>query len=279
MHGGRVALKKQAPAQEATYARIGWMVRKVELKELVMNLFKILAKKIPGAVNLYRSLRGGVLSLCSKNNGHKNIFTDIFNGNKFGGKDSISGPGSDLWQTRVIIKELPPLFRELRVSTLLDIPCGDFHWMNEVELDEIEYIGADIVKDLIKKNKKNYERKTIHFKHLSLIDDKLPKVDLILCRDCLVHLPFKDIWQTLRNICLSKSEYLLTTTFPAREENRDILIGQWRPLNLQLPPFSFPEPLKIMNEACKENAGAYSDKSLGLWQVKELEKSLTKHRI
>jgi hypothetical protein len=35
------------------------------------------------------------------------------------------------------------------VKSLLDIPCGDFHWMRRVNLQGLSYVGADIVRELI----------------------------------------------------------------------------------------------------------------------------------
>lgn len=244
-----------------------------------MQRVKQVAKKIPGISYLYHSIRHLYLDYKLKNTDTENIFTNIYWGNKFGGKDSVSGPGSDLYQTRVIIKELQKLIRDLSISTILDIPCGDFHWMNSVSLDSVDYIGADIVNDLIQNNKEKYERKNVNFQYLNIIDDKLTKVDIILCRDCLVHFSFKDIFLALDNLCYSESEYLLTTTFPSRKENRDIFTGEWRTLNLEIPPFDFPEPIRIINEACTEGKGAYSDKSLGLWRIEEIKKSLTKRQM
>jgi len=46
----------------------------------------------------------------------------------------------------------------------------------------------------------------------------------------------------LRNIRRSGSAYLLVTTFPDRKENVDIITGNWRPLNMEKPPFNFPRP-------------------------------------
>jgi len=33
------------------------------------------------------------------------------------------------------------LFEELEISSILDIPCGDFNWMKEINLDKYKYIG------------------------------------------------------------------------------------------------------------------------------------------
>jgi hypothetical protein len=236
--------------------------------------FRQLAKKIPGlqpiyhaSAHLYRVARKRLI-------GREGVFTDIYRGNKFGGHESVSGPGSDLYQTRVIIEELPGLCRELQVSSILDIPCGDFHWMDRVDLNGVSYVGADIVKELVQENRSRIRGREIHFLQLNLVSDRLPQVGLILCRDCLVHLSFRDIRKALHNICRSKATYLLTTTFASRRTNRDIPTGEWRPLNLQMPPLCLPEPLRAIREGCTEDDGAYSDKSLGLWRIDQIERSL-----
>lgn len=38
------------------------------------------------------------------------------------------------------------MLKKYSIKSILDIPCGDFSWMKKIELDGIEYIGADIVK-------------------------------------------------------------------------------------------------------------------------------------
>jgi len=110
----------------------------------------------------------------------------------------------------------------------------------------------------------------VWFRKLDLIRDRLPKVDLILCRDCLVHLCFADIVRALDNICDSRSGFLLTTTFTERRENHDIATGQWRFLNLEAAPFTLPRPLKVINEGCTEGEGVWGDKSLGLWRIADI---------
>lgn len=232
-----------------------------------MKQLKAIAKKIPGVRLLYYRCVGLALKLRSPDS----IFTDIFAGNKWGGKDSVSGLGSDLDQTRVVIGELPVVCGDFGIQTILDIPCGDFYWMKNVNFSHIDYVGADIVSDLIQKNIHAYEKENVHFRKLDLMKDKLPKVDLIFCRDCLVHFSNKDIFLALRNICESESTYLLTTTFASRHKNSDIATGQWRALNLEIAPIMLPPPLRTINEQCTEGSGAYKDKSLGLWRVTDIK--------
>lgn len=198
------------------------------------------------------------------------IFTEILRTNSWQGKSSVSGSGSDPDQTQHIEVELPKLFRRLSISTLLDVPCGDFNWMRRVDLSEMKYLGADIVKELISVNQARYQSESISFTSINMITDRLPRVDLILCRDGLVHLSFDDIRRALNNVCNSGSTYLLTTTFPAIKSNEDIETGGWRPLNLQIAPFNLPTPHAIIVEGCTENDGIFRDKSLALWKVNEI---------
>ena len=60
---------------------------------------------------------------------------------------------------------------------MLDIPCGDFYWMNRVDRGDVNYLGADIVRDLIRENKRKYEKNGLRFQTLNLITDRLPTVD------------------------------------------------------------------------------------------------------
>jgi hypothetical protein len=198
-------------------------------------------------------------------------FTAAYRSRAFGGNESASGPGSDLAQTEVIRRELPRVLREVNAKSMLDIPCGDFNWMRLVKFDGVQYIGADVVAELVAENQKCYGGAGREFRQLNLIRDALPAVDVIFCRDCLVHLTTEETLTAIENIRRSGSIYLLTTTFPTVRQNRALGVG-WRPLNLQRPPYLFPEPVQLINEHCTENGGAYADKSLALWRIADLAK-------
>lgn len=199
------------------------------------------------------------------------IFTHIFNHHGFGPSESVSGPGSNLHQTQEIRLALPKLIQEYRISSILDAPCGDFYWMRFVNLNTCKYIGVDIVKNLIEDNRKKYQSAMRAFVQIDIAAGKLPKVDLIICRDLLVHLPFTDIVKVIRNFKSSGSTYLLTTTFTGIQRNNiDISTGSWRPLNLELKPINLPRPICLINEKCTEQNGLFSDKCLGLWRLDQI---------
>ena len=201
---------------------------------------------------------------------HEIVFNKIYRTNAWGDPDTYSGAGSNTTNTAVIREKLPLLLKELGVRTILEIPCGDFFWMKDLPLDVDRYIGADIVRDIIAANKKKFECPGKIFIVLDILSDSLPTVDLILCRDCLAHFSHNTIKRALTNMKKSNSRYVLTSTYTSRNENPDISTGSFRPLNLQIAPFRFPAPITVFNEQCMYGNGVYFDKSLGLWEIKNI---------
>jgi hypothetical protein len=142
--------------------------------------------------------------------------------------------------------------------------------MKEVDLNGVVYTGGEIIEDLVKSNNIKYADEHRKFILLDILTHEIPKVDLIFCRDCLVHFSTKHIVTAVRNFKKSGSNYLVTTIFTGNKKNKDIATGQWQPLNLQLHPFNFPKPVKIINENCTQDNGIYADKSLAIWEISKL---------
>jgi hypothetical protein len=239
----------------------------------VLTTGKMFVQRLPIVRDVYGLARDAYVAYLRRYRPSQDIFRDKFARNAWRGAESVSGTGSDLEQTRVVVRELPRLLRTLRARTILDVPCGDFHWMRTADLSGVRYVGGDVVPELIERNRR-YEKDGTAFRHLNLLTDALPTVDVVFCRDCLVHLSFADINRALKNICRSGSTYLVTTTFEDRTENQDIPTGRWRVLNLQIPPFNFPPPLHVIREECTEGNGKYRDKSLAVWRLDELRPRL-----
>lgn len=207
----------------------------------------------------------------------------IYAGNRWGGGVSRSGLGSDLAQTVEIRSQLPKLIQDFRVKTLLDVPCGDCYWIFHVDLRHLDkYIGADIVKDMIVRNKEKYATDfdlTREFLTLDICNDEIPKADMVLCRDCLVHFSFEHVWQALGRFGRSSAEYLLMTHFTGKRDNVDIVTGEWRPLNFERPPFLLPRPIRVIDERCTLEHGRFADKSLGLWRIEDLSSALARRGL
>ena len=200
----------------------------------------------------------------------KEIFSSIAKTNFWTDPESVSGIGSSSLQTRFLVQQLPMVFRRFGIRSILDIPCGDFNWMKDVDLEGMTYVGGDLVRDLIDLNRATFSRPNISFSCFDLLTDNLGKFDLLFCRDCLVHFSFHDIDAALENIKRSGSRYLMMTTFTGQARNEDIPTGGWRPLNFGIHPFKLRPPVFMLNENCSEMDGLFQDKSLGVWAIDEL---------
>lgn len=198
------------------------------------------------------------------------VFRDIYRRHHWSGSASASGAGAAPDQTRRLRTALPELLSRLGARTLLDLPCGDYSWMRGVDLRVARYIGADLLPDLIVPLAAAHGDARREFRVLDLTRDPLPAADVLLCRDCLVHLSYTDIRRALNNVLRGRIGYLLLTTFPAAAANEDIVTGDWRVLDLERAPFHLPPPLELLNEGCTEGGGRFADKSLGLWRAEDL---------
>jgi hypothetical protein len=183
--------------------------------------------------------------------------------------ESMSGAASTLSETTALRNALPDLLRVYRVATVLDIPCGDFHWMKEVPMTA-DYVGGDIVPQLVERNQQLYGGRSRRFRVLDATRDALPQVDLVVCRDLLIHLSNSDCLAVLSNIRASGSRLLLTNHFATRDRNVDTLSGDFRPVNLCAEPFLLPPPQLIVNEESELADGAFTDRSMALWPVTDL---------
>jgi hypothetical protein len=202
---------------------------------------------------------------------HREIFSRIYCDNAWGDVESVSGPGSSQARAASFVEDLATALRQLEVRVLLDAPCGDFNWAAPFADAVDRYVGVDVVPELIEANAAHHGGPRRQFLPLDITRDTLPTADAVLCRDCLVHFSFADVWTTLRNFERSGTRYLITTTFIDRATNHDVRTGQWRTLNLQVSPFAFPPPLLLVDERCTDWAGHYRDKRLAVWPLASLK--------
>ena len=198
-------------------------------------------------------------------------FSDIFRRNLWASQESVSGPGSTKAATDRLVPQLIDLFERLKVSLFVDAPCGDTNWIEPVLAGVDVYAGFDIVPDLVEKLQSEARLGSkAQFALADLTVDQLPKVDLILCRDCLVHLSDDLVLQALSRLRASRTRWLLTTTFPDVENKRGTT-GGWRPINLTKAPFNLPEPLELIIERPDQPPNPnFGRKGLGLWDLQAL---------
>lgn len=196
----------------------------------------------------------------------RRVFSGIYSNGGWGG-ESKSGHGSTLESTEVLRRELPLLWRRYDIRSLLDAACGDFYWMKHI-VDELDsYVGVDIVEEMIARNNRKYGSKSVSFLCADITTDPLPRTDAILCRDCFIHLPTRHIFSALRNFQESGVRFLLASNGKSIDEYHDIPVGSMRRINLRRPPFSFPEPLDVIEE------NPQTGRQLCLWPLSSLPSS------
>lgn len=204
----------------------------------------------------------------------EDVFTSIWRNNYWGSEESLSGPGSTLEQTENLRRKMPVMFDEMGIKSVFDAPCGDMHWMQHVLKDaNFNYLGGDIVGELVSINNKNFANSQVCFIKFDMTADTFPAADVWLCRAAFYHLSNRDVYLALEQFAASNIKYILTTNCITEEHhiNKDIATGDWRSLNLMLPPFNFPRGALWEIE---DNVAPHPPMPLILWEKEQIEKIL-----
>src|SRR5262249_33033935 len=143
----------------------------------------------------------------------RQVFRRIHAARAWDGGESSSGPGSTRERAAAFLPELLALVQSLRISVLLDAPCGDLNWAEPLAAAVPRYIGVDVVPALIRDNLLRRAAPNREFRCLDFVHERLPAADLILCRDALVHFSHSDALTALANFRRTGARYLIATTF------------------------------------------------------------------
>ena len=206
-------------------------------------------------------LRKFVFHTIYKSN-HWNRYQSIDNNNLL-----VSGPGSvpGTTQTQTVLNNLKILIEENKLKSILDIACGDFSWMKELlKNDELNYVGWDIVGEIINYNKKNYSSKNINFFCKDIVNENnFGNFDLIFCRDLFIHLNINDIKKILNNVRKSKAKFFACSNNSDILINNEILVGQHRKINLSKEPFNIKKVYSTFYEGTE-------DCYINIYKIKDL---------
>jgi len=210
---------------------------------------------------------------------------------------TVCGMGSTKENTANVLKSLPYVFKSINAKKVNDAGCGDFAWVKHADLKGIDYMGYDVAEWA--------EQDEFKFKKLDVINQKMRKADLIICRDVFFHIPNNLIIKAIKNMKASKTPYLLcSSAYIAPYDHGDMTLGepehdglkifnnesrekfQWTKdgedlvasfglnssrtsvpfctVNLEAPPFNFPDPILSITERDQNN------RFLGLWNLKDI---------
>ena len=204
-------------------------------------------------------------SIYDKNEYRKRIFNTIYSSNfwrdyKDPSKvESKSGFGSDLPKISEFIMDYRNFIIENKISTILDIGCGDFIYMNEVlkDLSNVKYTGVDIVPSIIESNNKSFSNEKINFKVMDAVDEEVDgNFDLVMSRFVMIHLDNADNEKFLNKLKKIKSKFIALTSAPSLKENYDLKkTGKYRDVNLEISPYNLKSKVKSITDIknLKEN--------------------------
>lgn len=191
-----------------------------------------------------------------------NVFSQIYQGNLWHGRESLSGPGSGRAATRRVARDIEVLVRDLEVSSVLDVGCGDGYWMPDLP----GYVGVDVAPEAVARARELHPER--RYEVLDGRRERLPQADLVIVRDAIQHLPLLDGRLLIVNILSSGATWLLASTFPGGP-NVDIAEGESYTPDLQAPPFGFAEPEFTIADGYGYAGEGVRDprKVLGLWRL------------
>jgi SAM-dependent methyltransferase len=197
----------------------------------------------------------------------KEIFNRIYFKNVWRSQETRSGNGSTLEFTKQLREALPIMLKGTTgTRRILDAGCGDWNWMQTLDLGDIQVLACDVVPEMINTNIIKFSNKGLVppiFFCADITTDPLPEVDTVMCRATLFHLSFKNVKSAAENFRMTGAKYILTTHHPHQETNEDIEDGSWRRLNFTKPPFNLKEPAMWIMD------GEGDDGYLALWKMED----------
>lgn len=99
-----------------------------------------------------------------------------------------SGPGSKPSNTIEYRAFIERFIEANGIKTVTDLGCGDWQFSHLIDWSQVEYVGLDLVPQVIDENSKRFSAPNIRFEELSNIDE-LPVGDLLISKEVLQHLP------------------------------------------------------------------------------------------
>ena len=136
-------------------------------------------------------------------------FDSIHQGRQWGSKGaSTSGPGSEVGNAAGAILALIEALHHTGAKSLLDVGCGDFHWLGHTLSQssalpqQLSIAAVDISPTAL--NTARQRHPTVAFAELDIVLQRpAAAYDLVLCRQCLNHMTPANVRSALANIAAS----------------------------------------------------------------------------
>ncbi len=223
---------------------------------IVKRFRSIVRRLLPRAmVAAYHGYRESKLNDVYQRMSTEDVFTDIYSNNRWGGAPGTYFSGLGSHETSVVSPYVASVRSELdRIGaasmTVVDLGCGDFSVGQQIAFGCRKYIGVDIVKPLIDRNRETFGSSSVSFVHANIVVDELPEGDICLVRQVFQHLSNGQILAVLPKLDRYGWSFI-TEHHPSvsrlHQPNKDkphggsIRAGQGSGVFLDQPPFNVPK--------------------------------------
>jgi hypothetical protein len=184
----------------------------------------------------------------------REVFTDIYNNNRWGGTPGTFCSGSGSTTAGIVAPYVACIRRQLSALgahslSVVDLGCGDFSVGRQFADECSHYLGIDIVEGLIRHNNETFGTDRISFRCLNIIEDPLPGADICFVRQVLQHLSNEQIRGILPKLARYKWVFI-TEHHPSpahlsqrnlnKPHGSDIRLRHSSGVFLDHPPFNIP---------------------------------------
>ncbi len=151
-----------------------------------------------------------------------------------------SGVGSLPVHTRGYVRFLQRFLRRQGIKSVVDFGCGDWQFSQFVDWSGVTYTGYDLVESVVLANQTRFATPNRSFHLLDGSAEAMKEADLLLVKDVLQHWSNRAIHAFLPQLARYKYALITNCVHPRQSPNGEIVDGDFRYLDLRLPPFNVP---------------------------------------
>lgn len=205
-----------------------------------------------------------------------NPFEQIYSKNLWSGGGS--GYGSSPGFTRPYREWLANFLQSVRpgptVLKIIDFGCGDWQSSKLIDWTGSQYLGYDVVPQVIQQNQRLYAQDHVKFQLVSVDFSDITDfvADVLIIKDVMQHWPLAMVQQFLQLPWqVERALFINDTAYPDRKKvvNADCGLGGFQLRNLALPPFNLPVQDVLSWESPEDPVKFPGRKTVQLWQRSE----------
>jgi len=152
-----------------------------------------------------------------------------------------SGEGSLPEHNQGYIRFVEGFIRDHNIRNIVDLGCGDWQFSRYIDWQRAEYVGMDIVPEVIEANRARFRRPGVEFVLYDGNISDIPPADLLITKDVLQHWSHAAIGALLPRFNQYRHVLVTNCVNPHGPTlNEEIPDGGFRYLDLRLAPFHLP---------------------------------------